>query len=74
MGKTLVEKIISRNAGREVRAGDLVVCPVDMVMIHDGTGILSIKEFQRLERGGADSGQARTHASFLGPYRTVPTH
>ncbi|SFG14635.1 3-isopropylmalate dehydratase, large subunit [Desulfotomaculum arcticum] len=65
MGKTLVEKIISRNAGREVSAGELAVCPVDVVMIHDGTGILSIKEFQRLEEAGLTLAKPERTLVFL---------
>lgn len=35
MSATLSERILSRAAGRSVRAGDLCVVQVDMVMIHD---------------------------------------
>ena len=36
MGKTLIEKIIARNIGRDdVKAGDIVTVDVDRVMIHD---------------------------------------
>jgi methanogen homoaconitase large subunit len=35
MGRTLAEQILSRAAGREVRAGDLVVVEPDLVMAHD---------------------------------------
>ena len=36
MGKTMIEKIICRNTGREsVKAGDIVTVNVDRVMIHD---------------------------------------
>ena len=35
MGQTLIEKIISRNVGREVHAGEIVTVNVDRVMIHD---------------------------------------
>ncbi|MFZ5634282.1 MAG: 3-isopropylmalate dehydratase large subunit [Bacillota bacterium] len=52
MGQTLVEKVISRHAGGEVSAGDVSVCPVDVVMIHDGTGMLAIQEFNRLKEAG----------------------
>lgn len=34
-GKTLAEKILSRQAGRDVRAGDLVIVPVSRIMVHD---------------------------------------
>lgn len=35
MGQTLIEKIISRNVGHEVHAGEIVTVNVDRVMIHD---------------------------------------
>ncbi len=35
MGKTVIEKIIGRNMGREVRAGEIVTVNVDWVMVHD---------------------------------------
>ncbi len=35
MGQTIIEKIVSRNVGRDVRPGDIVTVNVDRVMIHD---------------------------------------
>ncbi len=35
MGQTIIEKIISRNVGKEVKPGDIVTVNVDRVMIHD---------------------------------------
>lgn len=35
MGKTIIEKIISRNTNKDVSAGDIVTVNVDRVMIHD---------------------------------------
>ena len=35
MGQTIIEKIISRNVGHEVKPGDIVTVHVDRVMIHD---------------------------------------
>ncbi len=35
MGQTIIEKIISRNVGKDVRPGDIVTVNVDRVMIHD---------------------------------------
>lgn len=52
MGLTLVEKVISQNAGAQVTAGNVAVCSVDTIMIHDGTGILTLDEFSRLEQNG----------------------
>ena len=35
MPKTLAEKILSRVAARDAKAGDLVIAPVSRVMVHD---------------------------------------
>ena len=35
MGQTIIEKIVSRNAGHDVHPGDIVTVNVDRVMIHD---------------------------------------
>ncbi len=35
MGHTIIEKIISRNTGKDVKPGDIVTVNVDRVMIHD---------------------------------------
>ncbi len=45
MGATVVEKIFSSRCGREVRAGEVVMAPVDGAMIHDITGPLAIRNF-----------------------------
>ncbi len=50
MGATIVEKIFSARCGRGVSAGDVVMAPVDVAMIHDITGPLAIRKFQ--EMGG----------------------
>lgn len=50
MASTLVEKIFSRKCARDVRAGNVVMAPVDMAMIHDITGPLAVQKFQ--EMGG----------------------
>jgi 3-isopropylmalate/(R)-2-methylmalate dehydratase large subunit/methanogen homoaconitase large subunit len=46
---TLTEEIFSRKLGRRVRAGEIVVAPVDYVMSHDNTTPLAIESFQKLE-------------------------
>lgn len=35
MGQTIIEKIVSRNIGKQANAGDIVTVNVDRVMIHD---------------------------------------
>jgi len=50
VGKTIVEKIISKHLGEEVKAGDFCVVPVDMLMCHDSTGPFAIKAFKEFEK------------------------
>ncbi|MCU0631621.1 MAG: 3-isopropylmalate dehydratase large subunit [Methanolinea sp.] len=50
MAATLVEKIFSRRCGHPVRAGDVIMAPVDTAMIHDITGPLAVQKFR--EMGG----------------------
>ena len=50
MGATIVEKIFSGKCGSSIRAGDVVMAPVDGAMIHDITGPLAIRKFY--EMGG----------------------
>lgn len=48
MGKTMSEKIIGEHAGREVSAGELVVVTVNLFLIQDGTGPLTLKQLEKL--------------------------
>ena len=48
MGLTLVEKIISNHAGKDVHAGELVISKVDVAAVQDGTGPLTVQEFKKL--------------------------
>jgi homoaconitate hydratase family protein/3-isopropylmalate dehydratase, large subunit len=50
MGATIVEKIFSRKCGSDIRAGEVVMAPIDGAMIHDITGPLAIRKFS--EMGG----------------------
>jgi 3-isopropylmalate/(R)-2-methylmalate dehydratase large subunit len=50
MGSTLVEKVFSSRCKTGVRAGDVVMAPIDAAMIHDITGPLAIRTFR--EMGG----------------------
>jgi len=45
MGKTLAEKILSLKANADVRAGDIVISPVDLAFVQDTTGPLTVREF-----------------------------
>jgi 3-isopropylmalate/(R)-2-methylmalate dehydratase large subunit len=46
--KTITEKILSAHAGRDVRAGDIAVVDVDVVMAQDGTGPLAVSQIKKL--------------------------
>lgn len=48
---TLTEEIFSRKVGRTVRAGEIVVAPVDYAMSHDNTTPLAIESLAALGRG-----------------------
>jgi 3-isopropylmalate/(R)-2-methylmalate dehydratase large subunit/methanogen homoaconitase large subunit len=45
---TVTEEIFSRRVGRQVRAGEIVVAPVDYVMSHDNTTPIAIESFKKL--------------------------
>ena len=51
MGATIVEKIFSKKCGSDIRAGEVVMAPIDGAMIHDITGPLAIQKFY--EMGGS---------------------
>lgn len=48
MGQTIAEKIISKHAGHEVKAGELCIARVDVAAVQDGTGPLMVQEFKKL--------------------------
>ncbi len=48
MGKTIAEKIFSSHSGRDVQAGDIVICELDFAMAQDGTAPLAIKAFDEM--------------------------
>ncbi len=48
MGKTLAEKILSEHVGRDLKPGELVVVPVDVALVQDGTGPLTVEEFDKI--------------------------
>ena len=72
MGKTISEKIITSRLGREVTAGDIVIVPVDLCMVQDGTGPLAIKQLRKLKRGGALSGPGKAvDCGIFAPEKTI---
>lgn len=48
MGKTISEKIISEHADRQLKAGDISVVDVDVVMSQDGTGPLAVSQLRKM--------------------------
>src|SRR5919202_4756299 len=68
---TLAEEIFSRKVGRPVRAGEIVVAPVDYVMSHDNTTPLAIESFRKLERPLWDRERVIIHFDHMVPAPTV---
>lgn len=48
MGQTLAERIISEHVGRKVTAGEIVLSPVDLCLLQDGTAPLAIRQLSKL--------------------------
>ncbi|KLO24850.1 3-isopropylmalate dehydratase large subunit [Marinitoga sp. 1155] len=48
MGKTIVEKILSQHAGKDVFPGEIIVSNVDLAFVQDGTGPLTVDQFNYL--------------------------
>jgi len=46
--KTISEKIISEHAGKELKAGEISVVEVDVVMSQDGTGPLAVSQIKKM--------------------------
>ena len=49
MGKTIAEKIFSEHTGKDVKAGELAVASVDVTMVQDGTGPLTVQELEKMD-------------------------
>lgn len=49
LGKTLAEKVLSDRLGRDVRSGDIVIVPVDVVLAQDGTAPLTVRQFEAMK-------------------------
>jgi len=48
MGQTLAEKILSSHSGRKVTAGEITISKVDLCLLQDGTGPLTIRQVEKL--------------------------
>ena len=51
MGMTLAEKILSEHAGKEVKAGEIIIAGVDLAYVQDGTGPLAVRKLQEMGLG-----------------------
>lgn len=49
MGKTIVEKILSNHAARDLKAGDMAICKVDFAFGQDGTSSIIIDRIKELK-------------------------
>jgi len=47
-GKTIAEKILSSHSGKDAYANDVVLCDVDIAMMHDANGPLAIRSFRAM--------------------------
>ena len=47
MGKTIAEKILSVKAGKDVVPGEIIVAKVDLALVQDGTGPLTVEVFDK---------------------------
>ena len=48
MGKTIAEKILSAHSETDAKAGEIVLCAVDAMMLHDANGPLAVRAFQNM--------------------------
>ncbi len=48
MGKTIAEKILSKHAARDLKAGDFAVCDIDFCFGQDGTSGIIVDRFKAL--------------------------
>ena len=48
MNKTISEKILSEHSGKDLKAGDISVVDVDVVLAQDGTGPLTVSQMEKM--------------------------
>ena len=63
MGQTLVEKILSAKVGRSVKAGEVVISPVDLAYVQDGTGPLTFRQMEKM--GIAKAANPKRSLAFI---------
>jgi len=64
---TLIEEIFSRKLGRVVKAGEIVMAPVDYMMSHDNTTPLAIKAMQEIGKPIFDKDRIVIHFDHAYP-------
>jgi 3-isopropylmalate/(R)-2-methylmalate dehydratase large subunit len=70
-GKTISEKILSAKSGRDARAGDVVVCPVDGALGTDGSTPMALDYFDAM--GGVRVYDASRVVFALDHYAPAPS-
>ena len=68
---TLVEEIFSRKAGKQVKAGEIVLLDVDYIMSHDNTTPLAIKAFREIGKPIRDKNRIVLHFDHAYPAPNV---
>lgn len=68
---TLSEEILSRNVGRRVRAGEMIVVDLDLVMSHDTTTPLAMEAFYGLTRREPASAPSAAESDATGQQSRV---
>jgi 3-isopropylmalate/(R)-2-methylmalate dehydratase large subunit len=68
---TLIEEILSRKAGRNVQAGEIVLLDVDHIMSHDNTTPLAIKAFEKIGKTIHNKDQIVLHFDHAYPAPNV---
>ena len=64
---TLIEEILSRKAGHDVHAGEIVLVDVDYIMSHDNTTPLAIKAFNEIGKPILDKDRIVIHLDHAYP-------
>ena len=72
MGMTMTEKILAAHAGRaEVKAGDLLISQVDLVLANDITGPPAITEFEKIDRPVFDKNKIALVPDHFSPCKDI---
>lgn len=67
MGQTLAEKILSSHSSRQVKAGEFAIVNLDVVLMQDGTGPLTVRQLQKLGKPPAYPERTVVFLDHAGP-------